>query len=114
MAEIHRAMADAALFHLHHLVRILSPLLKIAGLHITDVQETVSTNAEIDEHGLDSWLKIDNFSFVDITNEIFLAFPFYIKFLEPIIFNNRNPIFFGLRRIDKHCLFHLNSFFAGD
>ena len=26
---------------------------------------------------------------------IFLAFPFYIKFLEPIIFNNRNPIFLG-------------------
>lgn len=94
----------------HHLIGIVAALLEVLWLDVADVQETISSYTKIDKHRLDAWLKIDDFTFVDIADIVVLAMSFDVKLFETIILDDRNPILFGLRCIDQHYFLHGNFF----
>jgi hypothetical protein len=73
---------------------------------VADVEEAISTNAEIDEGGLDTGFDVYDFAFVDVTDVVFCAAAFYVEFFEDAIFDDGNPAFLGLEDVDEHFLFH--------
>ena len=93
-------------FLLNDLVRIVTALAEIVRLDIADMQEAILTDAKINKYRLDTGLQIDDFAFVYVAYPIVLAGAFNIKFFQATIFDDRDPAFFVLRRIDQHFFFH--------
>ena len=78
---------------------------EILRFHITDMQEAISTDTEIDKYGLDAWLEVYDFTTIDIYNEVLLTSSFYIKIFQTTIFYNRHTTFFTLCRVNDHFSF---------
>jgi hypothetical protein len=90
----------------HDFGGIVAGLPEVLGFDVTDVQEPISTDAEIDEGSLDARFDIDNLSFVDVPDPVVLAGAFGVEFFEDSILEKGNAAFFRLRNIDEHFLLH--------
>ncbi len=69
----------------HDFFGIVSALAKVLRFDITDVQKSVSSNAEVDERCLNTRLQIDDLSAVDVPRKCFDTLPLHVKFIEPVV-----------------------------
>ncbi len=86
---------------------------KVLGFDVADVEESVASDSEIDEGGLDARFDIDDFAFIDVPNPVVLAGSFGVEFFKYPVFQKRNSALLGLRDIDQHFLLHRESFPCG-
>jgi hypothetical protein len=87
-------------------VTVLNEVPVVLVFHIADVEEAIASDAEVDERGLDAGFDIDDAAFVDVTDVVFGAAAFDVKFFEDTVFDDCNPAFFRLQDINEHFLFH--------
>jgi hypothetical protein len=91
---------------IHDFIRVVSRLAEVLWFDIADVKEAIAPNSKIDKCRLDTWLDINNPTFVDISYPIVLAGALGVEFFENTVFQQRDPALLGLGDIDQHFLFH--------
>ena len=87
-------------FFPHHLIRIVTTLFEISRLNVANMQETIASNTKVYKDSLDTWFKINNLAFVNVADVVVLAGSLNIEFFKPSVFDDRDPILFGLRCVD--------------
>ena len=95
-----------ALF-LQQRLTVLARDLIIIGVNFAESQETVTVAAIIDEGGLERRLHARHFGEIDIALELLVLGRFEIELLDPVTFDDRDPGFFPVARIDQHTHCHL-------
>lgn len=81
---------------------------------VTDVEESIASNAEIDKGGLNARFEIHDTAFVDVSYKVFQTVTFDIQFFQHPVLDDGYPTFLGLKNIDQHFFFHNTPFVWGD
>lgn len=74
------------------------------------MQESIASDTEIDEGGLDTWLDIYDTAFVNVADVTFVGDSLDIKLFKDSIFEDGNPGFLLLEDIDQHYFLHQCAF----
>jgi hypothetical protein len=70
------------------------------------VQESIASDSEVHEDGLDAGFDVDDDSFVNVSDEVVLRGSLDVKFFQSAIFEYGDSALFGLPTVDDHFLFH--------
>ncbi len=92
---------------------VITALAKVLRFDIADVQEAVSSDAEIDEGGLDAGFQVDDFASINVAGESFNALSFDIQFFEFSVVQDGDTALFGLEHVHQHFAFHLGHLSGG-
>jgi hypothetical protein len=83
---------------------------EILGFDIRDVQESVATDREVDESGLNCGLEIDDSSLVNVAGVALVTGTLDVQLFEYAVLNDGDPTFLGLFDVDQHFFLHAVSF----
>jgi hypothetical protein len=80
--------------------------LVIVRVDFAEGEEAVPVAAEIDERGLQARLYPGNLGEVDVALDLLVFATYEIEFLDPVTWDDRDPGYFRVARVDEHARCH--------
>lgn len=82
----------------------------ILWLNVGDVEESITTDREVNKRGLDGRFEIHDLTFVDVACVAFQACTFDVELLKNAVLDNCDSAFLGLQYVDQHFFLHADVF----